>query len=225
MASAGTLVPGGAPFRLGYLGSPEAAARITAAVRATAGDIVVELTEASIASPFATLRRGAVDALVTRFHIVEPDLVTGPVLFMEERVLAVGAGHPLAERNTVDTEDIADHEVFERPDMFPADVYDQLVPPHSATGRPIRRTQRAATLGEMFALIASGVAVHPTISSMRADDAGGIVRYLPIRDLPPSPVTLTWRGADNRPRLRAFVTAVARAFAADRSGDAVVAQP
>ena len=155
----------GMVLRLGYLGSPDAAARIAVAV----GDAAVELAEASIAAPFATLRGGAVDVLVTRFDIAEPDLTTGPVLFVEDRVLAVGAGHPLAARDAVDTEDIADHEVFERPEMFPAGAYDQLVPPRSASGRP-------------------------------------------IRDLPPAPVTLTWRGNDNRPSVRAFVTAAAGAF-------------
>ncbi|OLB65278.1 MAG: hypothetical protein AUI10_07525 [Actinobacteria bacterium 13_2_20CM_2_72_6] len=64
----------------------------------------------------------------------------------------------------------------------------------------------------MFALIASGAAVHPTIDSLRGNDAGGTVRYRPIRDLPPAPVTLTWRGNDNRPSVRAFVTAAAGAF-------------
>jgi DNA-binding transcriptional LysR family regulator len=211
-----TGVAAGRPFRLGFLGSPEAATRIAAAVRAAVDGLAVDLVEARMAEPFAPLRAGAVDALVIRFRIVEPDLVVGPVLYTEDRVLAVGAGHPLARRDAVDSEDIADYEVFERPGDFPADVYDQLVPRWSVSGRRIRRTHRTESVAGMLALVAGGAAVHPTLGSMRAHDANGAVRYVPIRDLPSAPVAITWRGANTDARVPAFVATAARAFGAGR---------
>src|SRR2546423_7097479 len=146
MTHDGTPAGGDGTLRLGYLGSADAANRIMAAVRATVGEFAVDLSEAQIAEPFATLRGGEVDALVTRFRIAEPDLTTGPVLFTEERILAVGASHPLAGRDVLDSEDLPDHPVFERPGAFPPDGYHQPVPRRPASGPPIPPRPRAGAI-------------------------------------------------------------------------------
>ncbi|MER7727722.1 LysR substrate-binding domain-containing protein [Streptomyces sp. NPDC096323] len=52
------------------------------------------------------LRAGDVDLLVVSLPHHEPDMVTGPVLFSEPRVLGVSSGHPLARRDSVSLEDL-----------------------------------------------------------------------------------------------------------------------
>lgn len=183
--------PAEAAVRLGYVGSPDAARRVTDAARAAGHDGGVEASECLITEPYGRLRRREIDLLVLRFEIDEPDLVTGPCLYTEERVVAVGSRHPLASRASVTTDDLADHDLFQPPGAFPEDVYDQLVPRWSTGGRPLRRVCPAASMKDMFTAIEESRAVHPTIASMRLRTDGSQVRYLPLTDLPPAPVRLT----------------------------------
>lgn len=67
-----------------------------------------------------------------------PDLVVGPVLACDPRVLAVAADHRLAAREQVSIEDIADYPVTECAGV-PRDIMEAFVPPRTPGGRPIRR--------------------------------------------------------------------------------------
>ncbi|EST39299.1 hypothetical protein N566_02740 [Streptomycetaceae bacterium MP113-05] len=199
--------------RLGYVGSPDAAQRVVAAARAAGHSGPVEESECLITEPYGRLRRGEIDVLVTRFEISEPDLHTGPPLYTEERVVAVGARHPLASRSSVTTDDLADHALFQPPGAFPEEVYDQLVPRRARGGRPLRRTCPAGSMADMFAAIADGRAVHPTIASMRARTGHPDVRYLPLTDLSPAPVCLVRPGGEAPPSVSAFCAAAHAGFA------------
>jgi DNA-binding transcriptional LysR family regulator len=67
----------------------------------------VQVTETGLApEQFEWLRRGQLDLLIMRMPVNNPDLVIGPVLTTEDRVVLVAADHPLAGRTTVCIEDL-----------------------------------------------------------------------------------------------------------------------
>ena len=66
--------------------------------------------------PYGPLRTGETDVLLTLLPIDEPDLKVGGVLVSHGRVLALRPDHPLARRETVDIEDLADCVLLDAPD-------------------------------------------------------------------------------------------------------------
>ena len=71
----------------------------------------VQVVELSFGDRFDSLRRGEIDLMLTRLPVDEPDLVVGPLVDREPRVLAVAHDHPLASRAAVSIEDIAGYDV------------------------------------------------------------------------------------------------------------------
>jgi DNA-binding transcriptional LysR family regulator len=71
----------------------------------------VEITESFFVDPLGPLRRGEIDLLTVRLPVNRPDLTIGPTLAREPVVLAVADDHPLAHRERVSIEDVADYAV------------------------------------------------------------------------------------------------------------------
>jgi hypothetical protein len=103
----------------------------------------------------------------------------------------------------VSVEDLADEEVALPPPTVPPAVYDLIVPRHTPSGRPIRRTQPVQTINEIMSLVARGHIVHPTSSAVPIFGRDDIV-LIPIDDLPPIPLGLVWRTGHENPRIRAL---------------------
>lgn len=169
----------------------------------------VELSEVLFDDPLGPLRRSEIDLLAMRLPLDRPDLVVGPVLSREPRVLQVARDHPLAEREQVSIEDLADYHVVPLSE-FPTETVDAVIPRVTPSGRPIRRRRlrhTPRTPYEVEALIARGVVVHPTVPSYAEYFGHPDIVHVPIRDMPPSTTGLVWRRHDADPRLRAFVEA------------------
>ncbi|MFJ6676182.1 LysR family substrate-binding domain-containing protein [Actinosynnema sp. NPDC091369] len=190
------------PIRLGYHGSRLVADRIVVAAGRAVDDVA--FVQYDITEPFRALREGRIDAMVVKFGIDEPDLVAGADLAEEQRVVVVGARHPLADRESVSVEEVADHPVFDRPGNLPGYVWDRVVPRSTPAGKPLRRAHRAGDIAAMMALVAAGDAVHLSVGSL-ADVAPPGVRVVPVRDLPPAPVALAWRRDLDRADVLRFV--------------------
>jgi DNA-binding transcriptional LysR family regulator len=140
--------------------------------------------------------------MATRLPIRQRDLVIGPTLSREPRVLAVAHDHPLAGRHEVTIEEIADFPVAPITDS-PRELIDTAVPRETPSGREIRRLQRRpATPHEVTALIARGTIVHPTVPSFAEYFGHPDIVYVPIADLPPLESGLVWRRGTSDPRLR-----------------------
>ncbi|WP_158841632.1 LysR substrate-binding domain-containing protein [Saccharothrix deserti] len=197
-------------IRFGYHGSRPVAHRIIK----TAGHEVddFELVEYDINEPFRALREGLLDTMIVKFGIHEPDLLSSAALTAESRVAVVGTTHRLADRDSLSVEELADHTMFECPGSFPAYVWDQVVPPHTPSGRPIRRGHRVGNIPAMMALVASGEAVHLSVDSL-ADVAPPSVRVIPVHDLPPAPVALAWRRDLDREHVLRFIADAERSHA------------
>ncbi|BCB75185.1 hypothetical protein GCM10022251_34570 [Phytohabitans flavus] len=197
-----TAAPTG-PIRLGYHGSPVLTARIARV--SGRGEQDVLMSPYDIADPFHTVRAGEVDVIVVKFGLREPDLEVSRTLAFDERAVVVGSGHPLAGRESVSIEELADYDAFDRPGRLPEYVWDQVVPARTPAGRPIRRRHRVTAIPQMMALVAEAGAVHISLQSL-ADVAPPGIRVLPIHDLPPAPVAFAWRRDPAPPRhVREFI--------------------
>jgi DNA-binding transcriptional LysR family regulator len=165
----------------------------------------VTVYEAPWADALGPLQRGEVDLLAIRLPIERPGLVVGPALTSEPRVLAVAHDHPLAGRESVTLEDVADYQVG-RFDFLPRELVADLVPFETPSGRRIPRAREDLhTLSEVSVRVALGRIVHPTIPTFdKFVGRNPEVAYVPIRGLPPSRTGLVWHQDNNDPRVQEF---------------------
>ncbi|WP_207919706.1 LysR substrate-binding domain-containing protein [Micromonospora sp. KC207] len=190
-------------LRFGYHGSLRAATAIARAGAADGQDI--RLSEYDLTDPFRDLRAGDLDVMIVKFALREDDLDQSAVLTTDPRVAVVGAHHPLADRSSVAIEEVAEFDGFQCPGAFPAYVWDQVVPPRTPAGRPIRRRHRLVDAATMMATVTGTDAVHVSLASL-ADVAVPTVRVVPVHDLPPAPVTLAWVRGRTPAHVLAFVS-------------------
>jgi len=166
----------------------------------------VEVKELALLDQFEPLRRGDVDLMVSLLPLEDPDLVAGPTLSRDARVLAVAIDHPLGDRAEVTTEDIADYEVVDVRGLVPPELENLLIPETAASGRPMKRRRlKHHDWSELTTMIARGKIVHPTVASLADQFAQPGIRCVPISDLPLWTSALVWRRSDSGRRLRAFV--------------------
>ncbi|MGW6910664.1 LysR family transcriptional regulator substrate-binding protein [Streptomyces sp. NPDC054940] len=191
------------PVRFGFHGSTRLAVRIATAAGHPPSS--VQYVPYEVTDPFGPLRAGAMDVMIVKYDPMEPDIELSEPVFLDDRALLVGDRHPLAGRDAVSIEEVAEYEGFRCPGDFPPHVWDLVVPPRTPKGRTIRRVHAMTTMAALAEVLRSGSAVHVSFQSLE-----GImpldIQVVPIRDLPPSPVTLAWlRGAELPDHVRRFV--------------------
>lgn len=188
--AASTAVPDATrPVRLGIHGSPHLATRVLAAAGHSPHD--VEFVPYDVAEPFRPLRDRALDIMIVKYGLREPDITLSRPVAFDRRALIVGADHPLADRDTVSVEEAARYDCFRCPGDFPPYVWDRVVPPYTPSGARIRRVHRMTTVEAMIDTLAAGRAVHVSFQSLDAILPPHI-RAVPVHDLPPAPVSLAW---------------------------------
>lgn len=166
----------------------------------------VQVSELPYADVLGPLRRGELDLIAMRLPLQRDDLVVGPTLSREPRVLAVSRDHPLAGRERISIEDVAEYRVLPFGDL-PAEMVEELMPQRTPSGRPIRRLDRlAVSPHEIVGLVARGRIVHPTVPSFAEHFGHPDIVQVPIFDLRPSRTALVWRRRDPNPRLREFIS-------------------
>jgi DNA-binding transcriptional LysR family regulator len=166
----------------------------------------VQLAETGLTpEQFKWLRRGDYDFLVYRLPLESPDLTVGPVLLDEQRILVLARDHPLAGRESVCVEDLAD---FTTTDVegAPREVMDAFSPPFTPSGRPIHRTY-VHSIGEVAIRAAVGELVHPTVPSFLKVYPQPELVSVPIRDLPPSQTALIRLRINKSAKAAAFIQA------------------
>lgn len=169
-------------------------------------DCSVHVTEAGIGDPTVPLRRGQFDLIALDLPVDQPDLVIGPILRRDQRLIGVATNHPLAQRDRVSLEDVADFETHDGGGSQPAEKIDAWSPPRTPTGRPIpRRHLTNPTFSQIFALVAAGEIVHFASSPLFLTYPG--VVYRPIVDMPPIESALTWLASEETVTIRAFAQA------------------
>jgi DNA-binding transcriptional LysR family regulator len=169
-------------------------------------DCSVQVSETGIADPTGELRRGAFDLIALDLPVDQPDLVTGPILRRDERLIGVATNHPLAGRESVSLEDIADFETHDGGGGQPPEKINAWSPPRTPSGRPIRRRHlRKPTFSQIFALVAAGEIVHFASKPLFLTYPG--VTYRPISDMPPIESALTWLATEETAAIHAFAQA------------------
>lgn len=168
----------------------------------------VETTEVPFDEPFGPVSSGAIPLLATWLPHGQADLVTGPTLNREPRVLLVATDHPLATASHVATEDLANYPV-PRFDHLPRAFRETWIPAKRPAGRPIpsiptQMTQR--DYSQLTMRIARGELVLPTIpSAVRLFAAVTKLVAVPISGLPPWRSALVWRRRAIDAKTREFV--------------------
>lgn len=198
-------------LRVGFLGSAanELTPRILSAFHDRHPGCEVLMVETHFADPLGPLRRGEVDLVFTRLPVEEPDLVVGPIVVREPRVLAVGASHPFARREQASLEDLARDRVFAVASPAPAYWWDFHVPPTTPSGLPVERGPAVATFQELLAHIAAGHGISPVAASVARYYGRPDIVYVPLPDAPPTEVALVWRAQGATARVAAFARAAA----------------
>jgi DNA-binding transcriptional LysR family regulator len=201
-------------LRLGLFSGPAGGphvVEIIGAFEARHPECKVELVQMSWDDPFRPLRESEVDVMATWIPLEQPDLVVGPTLAREPRVLAVARDHPLAQRDSVDVEELPDYRVL-RFAGWPKEVHEAVVPSRAPSGRPIPGSQirvgERAVL-DVLARIARGEFVFTTVASAAPYMGEFDLVYVPLTGMPPLRSALVWRRPARDPKLREFV-AVAR---------------
>lgn len=174
----------------------------------------VVLSETPLDDPYGPLRRKEVDVLVARLPVGDvPDVAVGPVIGTDERLLAVPAGHPLAERGSASVEDLAELGVFSLRSS-PAGLTCPFVPLYTPGGRLIPRRHVFSTYTEMLELVAQHKGAHPIAASLLRFHKHPGVAFVPVVDLAPVDVALLWPAGTRHAGVRAFAGAAAHARAA-----------
>ncbi|MDV9196553.1 LysR family transcriptional regulator [Streptomyces sp. Wh19] len=159
----------------------------------------------------AGLTRGEVDAALLRGPVEAPGLVT-EVLFEEDRVAAVAADGPLADRTALRLTDLAGETVVlntvsgtTTADLWPA------------SARPTA-TLTVANTDDWLTAIAAGRGVGVSAASTAGMHPHTGVAYRPLLDAPPVPVLLARRDGPGHPALPNLV-ALAREVVGRDAGD------
>lgn len=200
------------PLRIGFLGClngpPLTGTVVLFGRRHPACEVTV--VEVPWRDPYGPLRSGEIDVLFTLLPVDEPDLKVGTVLVSHSRVLAVGLDHPLADRDAVDIEDLADSILLDGPDELPDVLRHGFCPPFSPLGRPLRRGKGGRTYQESLHMVATGAMVWTTHAGLFHSYRHPGVVHRPLSGLPPANGALVWRTETENAKIRAFTSLAAQ---------------
>jgi len=197
-------------LRLGLLSGPAGGPHFVEIVRkfeALHPESNVEVIQIAWEDPVERLRDNDVDLMATWVPLDRPDLVVGPTLSRQPRVLAVPRDHPLATRDAVDVEELADHRIL-RFENLPLELGEAVAPSRTPSGRPIPETKiriGERTILDLPVRLARSETVFPTVASAATYMGQPDLVFVPIKGMPPLRSALVWRRPARDPKLREFI--------------------
>ncbi|MEW1689997.1 LysR family transcriptional regulator [Streptomyces sp. NPDC091265] len=196
---------------IGFAGasSHETLPLLTRAVRAAHPGIELVMTGQTYANvALARVADGSLDLGFVRLPVTQPG-VTYRVIDEEELVCALPFDHPLAARDSVPIEVLAGEPFVSFPANTGSTVRDAMVGACEAAGFNPRVVQEAPDSYTILALVAAGVGVTLTVTSVQHIQQNGLV-YRPLAGPPiRRQAALAWR-ADNPSAALGAVLAVAQ---------------
>jgi DNA-binding transcriptional LysR family regulator len=197
-------------LRLGLFSGPAGSphlVEIISAFEALHPECTVEAVQVSWDDPFGPLRDNDVDLMATWLPLQQPDLVVGPTLSSQPRVLAVARDHPLAKRDSVDVEELADY-TLPRFEGWPKELHDAVVPFRTPSGRPISGSR--LRVGERAILdvalrVVRGEFVFATVASAVPLMGELDLVFVRMTGMPPLRSALVWRRPARDPKVREFL--------------------
>lgn len=197
-------------LRVGY-SSPmiaEILLRGAEAFRARYPDCEVEIQEVQLSDPFGPVRTGRVHLQVSERPVNEPDLVLGPLVLSQRRVLMVPAGHPFGRRASVSLEDLAESTLLPVTGAVPRHWLDHHYPRRTPRGRNIPHGQASSYWTELMNLVGVGQGVSPSCEDAERYYGRPDIAWVPFSDAPPVEFGFLWPRAGETARIRAFVDTV-----------------
>jgi DNA-binding transcriptional LysR family regulator len=166
---------------------------------------------------YDVLLDGSVDVLLGRFAAQPPEgLAEGPAMSREDWVLGVARGCPLAGRDVVSVEELADYAIFGSPDPLTGKLSNPFYPAKTPKGRCIPRRGIARTFAEVLALVARGENVFPAGGSFPTHYGHPGIVFVPLHGWPPATRRLVWRENGNTALATAFIDTATAGTARDR---------
>lgn len=171
-----------------------------------------------LGSPFTAVLDGELDAVIAELPVHEPELTIAFRFPAQDQFVVVSADHPLAGRDTIDVEDLADldllHRIGDAPEYWKAARTPSVTP----AGVPIVSTAGITTIQQGITLAASGhhalLACRPLIEHHGRTD----LRHLPVCGLEAtSQLGLIWRTDHTTPALVILAELLERARPAHAS--------
>jgi DNA-binding transcriptional LysR family regulator len=199
----------GGELRLGFLGTANCRQLVEIGREFEAehpGATARVLLETEVSDHLRPLHEDRVDLMATLLPVDEPGLVVGPVIVRERLLMAMSANHPLAKRDRVSMEDLADQPVI-LTSSKDDDWTSFFIPPQTPSGRPIHRTHLVDTLQAGFVLLASGPAIGPIVTQFAMYNQHPGIAYRPIEDARVIESALVWPAAKENELIRAFARA------------------
>lgn len=204
-------------LRLGFSGASvhHLVAELARGLRRDRPGLTIEFMSSQLSHPgLERLIDGTLDALIGRWDFLPSD-VDSRVLAREQLLIAMPAGHRLAQRREIAPDDLADEPWVVLPGGSGATLSNRL---HllGVEGRFVPRIVRTAPdSATEFLLVDAGVGIALTLSGVRDNlPTAGLV----FRPLAPDPgvveVRLAWRTGNDSPALRAAID-VSRRFRPD----------
>ncbi|MDT8910697.1 LysR family transcriptional regulator [Amycolatopsis sp. PS_44_ISF1] len=182
--------------------------RLAEAYRARHPGLAVRIREADLTDPTAGLRTGQVDVALTRAPFDQTGIVTH-VLRTDPVGVVLRADDPLADRESLHPDDLADRPWFRLPEGTDPIWRAYWRGPGANPEGPVVRTAHEC----LQAVLWNGsVGVAPLSHAL---PQGLVAVALP--DMPPSPLVVAWCGTDPGPLIRSFAEVAASVYGAGRS--------
>lgn len=154
--------------------------------------IRVELVRLAFFDGARALRDGDVDVAIAPAEEAAGDGLATERLVDEERVLVVRADHPLAGRPSVSIGETDDLDFVVIGDAPPPVRDWWLVDPRPSGARP-RVVAHADGVEGLMELCAAGIGVNIAAASAESHFRRDDLAFVPIRDIPPARIDISWR--------------------------------
>ena len=200
-------------LRIGFTPSAAFHPFVTAAIRdyrAGFPEVGLELVEDTTTQLLSRFRSHRLDAAFLRPAEGEADPLQEDLLFEEGMMVALPAGHPLAEQQALPITALSAEAFVLYPRRNGRQLYDSIVESCRAAGFSPRIAQEAPQMSSTVTLIATGLGISLVPASMGQLLATGVT-YRPI--LGPAPVarlSLVWQAGTAPEVTRAFAQLVQR---------------
>lgn len=181
--------------------------RATEMLRVSHPGLAVEICEVPLGDPYGQLRNGEFDVQLMEFPVREEDLGGGPALLAEERVLAVSSAHPLAARDAVSLDDLADVPLLMIEGEVPHYWLERHVPSRTPSGSPIGRGPGVTNMQEALMLVAGGKGAFLAPAHTGTYFSRPGVAYVPFADAEPVGYGLVWRAGHDTGAVATFAGA------------------
>ncbi|MEV2254241.1 LysR family transcriptional regulator [Streptomyces sp. NPDC050147] len=178
--------------------------RATEVLRVSHPGLAVEVCEVPLGDPYGQLRKGEFDMQLMEFPVREEDLGGGPALLAEERVLANASAHPLAARDSVSLDDLADVPLLTIEGEVPDYWLEHHAPSRTPSGSPIGRGPAVTNMQEALVLVSGGrgAFLAPAHTGTYFTRPG--VAYVPLAEAEPVGYGLVWRAGHGTGAIATF---------------------